>query len=264
MVASGNDFIIIDNRKQKIKERKKLAKRLCQRKFGIGADGLLLLEPSKLGDFKMRIFNPDGSEPAMCGNGLRCMGLFLKILVPLEKKVLTGLEEKGFFSLETLYGVHRIEIKEKGVKVEIGVPKDLRLNLRLKILEKEILLHFVNLGVPHTLLEVENLSEFPVNKAGKAIRFHKEFSPSGTNVNFVKILNRHSVSIRTYERGVEEETLSCGTGVSASGFILNQLKKIDLPVKFLTASKEELTVEEEKDSFFLTGDASLVYQGSIL
>ena len=251
MVASGNDFIIIDNRKKKIREKKELAKRLCQRKFGIGADGLLLLEPSKLADFKMRIFNPDGSEAEMCGNGLRCMGLFLNIL-----------KKRKIFSLETLFGIHHIEVKKKGVKVEIGVPKDLRLNLRLKIPEKETIVHFVNLGVPHTLLEVENLPVFPVDKVGKTIRFHKEFSPKGTNVDFVKVLNRHSVSIRTYERGVEKETLSCGTGVTSSGFILNQIKKAGFPIKFLTSSKEELTVEKEKDSLFLTGDASLVYQGN--
>lgn len=260
-VGSGNDFIVVDNRGNPIPEPSKLAQELCPRRLSVGADGLLLLEkPPLSGAFGMRIFNPDGSEAEMCGNGLRCLLLYL---------VYRGLTPTNeFIPIETKAGLRRGKVLKSSsrnkaiVEASLGRPKNLRLSFPLKISGTIFTANFVNTGVPHTVIEVTGLSKFPVPETGRKIRFHDCFAPDGTNVNFVE-LKKGILKIRTYERGVEDETLSCGTGTVAAGIILNRLKKITLPVKVTAFSGETLTVIENQGEAFLSGETRIVYEGQI-
>ena len=258
-VGSGNDFIVVDNRGNLIPEPSKLAQELCPRRLSVGADGLLLLErPPLSGAFGMRIFNPDGSEAEMCGNGLRCLLLYLVY------KGLTPTDE--FIPIETKAGLRRGRVFKSSfrnratVEVSLGIPKDLRLSFSIEVAGVQFIANSVNTGVPHTVIEVTGLSKFPVKELGRKIRFHTCFAPEGTNVNFVE-LDKDSLRIRTYERGVEDETLSCGTGTAAAGIILNRLGKVDLPVKVSAFSGEVLTVTEERGEAFLSGEARIIYEG---
>ncbi|MBU1087942.1 MAG: diaminopimelate epimerase, partial [Candidatus Omnitrophica bacterium] len=204
MVASGNDFIIFDNRKSGLKNGSEIALLLCTRTAGIGADGLIFIEKSKRADFKMRIFNPDGSEAEMCGNGIRCAALY---------------KNKKNMKIETLAGILNAELNEDGIKVKMTTPLDMQLNINLNIDGRIHQVNYVNTGVPHSVCFVENLPAANVRMLGRLLRYHKHFEPVGTNVDFVKIAEHDSLSIRTYERGVEDETLACGTGSVAAALI---------------------------------------------
>ncbi|MCM8771532.1 MAG: diaminopimelate epimerase [Candidatus Omnitrophica bacterium] len=255
IVGSGNDFIIIDNRENKIKNRKNLALKLCDRKFGIGADGLLFLEKSTIADFKMRIFNPDGSEAEMCGNGLRCILRYI-----YEK----NLSRKKKLIIETKAGVLDGEIKGRKIKVRIKVIEKPKLNIEISINGEKITGNFINTGVPHTVIFVDNVERIDLNELGPKIRFNKIFSPEGTNVDWVEISNnRSSIKIRTYERGVEGETLSCGTGAVASALISSLLFKISSPINVITKSKEVLKVYFDKnfENVYLEGDTFFAFKG---
>ena len=270
-VGSGNDFIIIDNRSEKISNPAETARDLCRRHMSIGADGILLLEQATLKgsptnseakashynnsdrtEYRMRIFNPDGSEAEMCGNGLRCFLLYL---------VQKGLSEaERFIAVETKAGLRRGKVKGNFVTASLGEPENPALSFPLEIDGKQFTAGFVNTGVPHTIIQVPDLANFPVKELGRKVRFHPRFAPAGTNVDFVEIKDDF-VLIRTYERGVENETLSCGTGTAAAGFILRQLGKIELPVKVRAASGEILTVSEQDNEIFLAGEVRIVYEG---
>ena len=278
--ASGNDFILLDNIKSKNKFSiafyKNFAKKYCSRKLGIGADGVLIIQPSKKADFKMRIFNSDGSEAEMCGNGARCVGLWA-YLASQRKNV----------KFETKAGIieAKIGVKNKTtlVKVKTSIPVGLKVNLPLKILGRKIKVNFINTGVPHVVIFVQGLDKIDVDKIGREIRFHKQFKPAGTNVNFVEIKGDSSIKVRTYERGVEAETLACGTGSLASAMIswlkLNpEIKQKNLISMLVTTkSKDVLKVtfsakggsvsggddKAEIDNVWLEGKAYLIYQGII-
>ncbi|MCK4244318.1 MAG: diaminopimelate epimerase [Candidatus Omnitrophica bacterium] len=252
--AGGNDFILIDNRKALIKNRKKCALKLCRRQFSIGADGLLLLENSKIADFRMRIYNPDGTEAEMCGNGIRCLIRFIclkKLLV--QKKI----------SIETADGIYSGKVKGDLTLVKMKEPKEIRLNLKLRIKGKKYTLYFINLGVPHTVLFVDDLEKVDMEDLAPSIRDDKRFFPLGTNVDFVKIVNYHSLKLRTYERGVEAETLSCGTGAAAAAIISYKLRKVDSPVKISPSSGESLKLYFDTSlmDIYLEGKATKVYEG---
>ncbi len=253
-VASGNDFIIIENYHNHLP---KLARNFCDRKCGIGADGLLVLEKSSKADFKMRIFNPDGSEAEMCGNGLRCAALFNNM-----KRV------------ETKAGILEAEVKGGQVKVKMTQPKDIKLNIALKINDRNIKVNFINTGVPHAVIFVEGLNKIDVKNIGEKIRFHQKFMPKGANVDFVEIINDNNIKVRTYERGVEDETLACGTGAVASAIIsiISAKRKAQSAKQYVinvhTKSKEELKVyftfkNNKISDVYLRGQAKIVYQGSI-
>jgi len=233
MQAGGNDFILIDNRKSLIKNRKKSAMEFCQRKFSVGADGLLLLEGSKTADFRMRIFNPDGTEAEMCGNGIRCLIEFVyrKRLIA-EKEV----------SIQTADGIYSGKVKGGLVSVKMREPGEIRLNLKVKIKKKGYAVHFINFGVPHAIIFVDDLKKVDLKNLAPLIRNHREFHPRGTNVDFVKVVDCHSLILRTYERGVEEETFSCGTGASAAAIISYKLGKVKSPVKVSPIFGEPLKV----------------------
>lgn len=258
-VATGNDFIIIDNRNGEAgKEIAPLAKKLCDRKFGIGADGLLLVEPSKKSDFKMRIFNSDGSEAEMCGNGSRCIALYA-----FTKKI-----AGSAMSIDTIAGELKAAVKGDVVKVKLTEPKDIKWNFCLEINKCPYKLDFIDTGVPHTIHFVKDLDNVDVKNIGSHIRNHGEFAPEGTNADFVQVMGKGNIKVRTYERGVEDETLACGTGAVASAIISAEVEKMSSPVTVETRSGEKVKVyfEMENGNFrnvYLEGKATLVYEGQM-
>lgn len=254
MVASGNDFIIFDNRRANLKDGSELASRLCVRTDGIGADGLIFVEKSKKADFKMRIFNPDGSEAEMCGNGIRCAALY---------------KGKKKTAIKTIAGLLKAEIRDDGIKVKMTDPKNLQLNLNLDIDGRIYQVNFVNTGVPHAVYFVENLEAANVRLLGRLIRYYRNFEPEGTNVDFVKIIDQDAIAIRTYERGVEAETLACGTGSVAATLVYHH-KFVGTTGSYVvdvhTKGKEVLKVyfEYAEGTFknvWLEGKAKVVYKG---
>ncbi|MFB0527353.1 MAG: diaminopimelate epimerase [bacterium] len=265
MESGGNDFIIIDNRKKALpRGLSRLAVNLCQRRSSIGADGLILLERAEKADYRMRIFNPDGSEPEMCGNGARCLARFAFI--------------KGIASAEavikTRAGNVQAQVKGKKVKVKLGNPSDINLNFKISLKSRgSKKINFINIGVPHAVIFVPALNKVDVKNLGRAIRYHQRFVPSGANVNFVTVQGKNSIYIRTYERGVEDETLACGTGAVASALISGLKGKVSSPVQVRTRGGETLKVEYiiEKDKVrigkfkgvWLEGEVRVVYEGEI-
>lgn len=254
MTGSGNDFVVIDNRKSAVTRRKQAAVALCDRKFGVGADGLLLLENSKKADFRMRIFNPDGSEAEMCGNGLRCILLFAAEL---------GIARKNTMRVETGAGALEGEVKGQTVKAQLSVAGKPATGLKIPLENGEITGHFINTGVPHTVIVTDSLQNIRVDEMGPLIRNHRMFHPKGTNVDWVEINNRRSIGIRTYERGVEGETLSCGTGSVAGAIISFLLGKTEPPVKVTARSGEKLTVDFDDNlrKVWLEGKITIVFKG---
>lgn len=254
IVGSGNDFVVIDNRKNLIKERKKIAIKLCNRKFGVGADGLLLLENSKKADFKMRIFNPDGSEAEMCGNGLRCILRFISE---------NSLSSKKKLKIETKAGILEGEIKGKNIKVKMILLGKPELNIEIPVNNKKIIGDFINTGVPHTVIFVENVDKVDVENLGPKIRYNKIFAPNGTNVDWVEVIKDGWIKIRTYERGVEGETLSCGTGSVASAIITSLKRGMKSPINVITKSNEILKVYFDRDlkNIYLEGKTLYVFKG---
>jgi len=272
--ASGNDFILVDCLKSKIRNStnfyKNFSRQHCPRKLEVGADGLLVIEPSKKALFKMRIFNPDGSEAEMCGNGARCVGLWAA----------AAGKQAGAVKFETKAGIITAKVKKqshktencKEVRIKMTDPFDLDLNFPLKVLGRTIKVNFINSGVPHAIIFVEGLDKIDVNKIGRAVRFHKRFKPAGTNVNFVEFKKDNFIKIRTYERGIEAETLACGTGCVASAVILSCMLRPSTSrrgevVKVGVKSQEKLKVyfnrEDKISDVWLEGDACLVYKGIV-
>ncbi len=265
MESGGNDFIIIDNRKKILPgSLSRLAVNLCRRRSAIGADGLILLDKAKKADYRMRIFNPDGSEPEMCGNGARCLARFAFI--------------KGIGSaeavMETKAGNVEAQVRGRKVKARLGNPSNINLNFKISLktgVSQKV--NFINTGVPHAVVFVSSLNKVDVENLGRAIRYHKRFAPSGANVNFVALQGRNSINIRTYERGVEDETLACGTGAVAAALISGSQGKVSSPVKVHTQGGETLKVEYviEKDKsgrekfkgVWLEGDVRVVYEGQV-
>ncbi len=262
MSASGNDFILINNFDGKIppETARELARKLCRRAVSVGADGLILLERPKNKEacFAWRFFNADGSEAEMCGNGGRCAARFAVAEgICLEK-----------FLFETKAGLIAAEVHGKQVKIRLTPPKDLRLDFPLSLGQQTLTVSFVNTGVPHVvlILSEKELESLPVSDLGRRIRFHPEFSPAGTNVNFVACLGRDLLRVRTYERGVEAETLACGTGATASALVAALKGLVTTPVKVKTSGGETLTIYFEPQNpteVFLEGEARFIYQASL-
>ena len=252
--GSGNDFVLIDARKSKLGDYKKIAINLCRCQFGIGADGLLVIEPSKLADFKMRIFNSDGSEAEMCGNGARCAGLWCG---------------KKHARLETRAGIIETKLLSHGtVKARFTDPTQLRLDIPINIFGRPIKVSFINTGVPHVVLFVDSLEEIDIKEIGREIRFHEAFSPAGTNVDFVEVRDKSLIHLRTYERGVENETLACGTGTVAAALIFGLKNGLPGKIEVKNKSKEVTTVyfSRTDDKFrevWLEGKAFLTFTGKV-
>jgi len=257
--AGGNDFIVIDNRRGIVKNPSQFAKQFCQRKLGIGADGLILIEKAKDADFRFRIFNPDGSEPEMCGNGARCAALFV-----VEHKIapakLSFLSEAGEYFAEVKSAAE--------VKIKMVDPTQINLDMELEVNEAPLTVNYINTGVPHTVAFSADIENIKVEQLGCLIRQHREFAPQGTNVDFVQARGKNSLAIRTYERGVEGETLACGTGTVASAIIAGLKGLVKSPVKVHTKGGEVLKVYFKKQKghvkdIFLEGKAKMVFSGKI-
>lgn len=233
VVAAGNDFIVIDNRRGALKGSPKAkAKQLCERKFGVGADGVLLMERSAKADIRMRIFNPDGSQADMCGNGVRCLSKFA-----VDKKI-----AKPEHTVETGAGIIRSRVRGGLVKALLTEPKDFREYPKLGVNGRSERIHFLNTGVPHAVIVERSLKGLDVASRGRALRYHKAFAPRGTNVNFMRVGLGNAIEVRTYERGVEAETLACGTGSTASALTAARLKGLRSPVRVKTSGGENLMV----------------------
>ncbi len=260
MSGSGNDFVVIDNRRR-ILDADNLGDfvpKVCAHKVSVGADGVILIEGSGKANFRWRFFNSDGSEAEMCGNGGRCAARFavLKDIAPPR------------LSFETLAGLIEAEVKGRTVKLQMVKPFGLRLDFAVKIDDKDQTLHFLNTGVPHAVEFVDEASAVNVRERGKSIRFHAQFQPAGTNANFVQVMDRGRLKARTYERGVEDETLACGTGAVASALLAAAKGFVDSPVAVETTGGEILTIHFEKkgevfERVFLEGDTRLVYEGEL-
>jgi diaminopimelate epimerase len=256
MSAAGNDFIIVDNRRGMLDAQsgQETAQRLCTRKLSVGADGLILIEASQEADFAWRFFNADGSEAEMCGNGGRCAARFahLKGIAP------------PLLTFETLAGTVKAEVMGEVVKLELPLPYNLTADFTLELEGETYCVNSITVGVPHAVLFVEDLASVPVVALGRKIRFADRFKPAGTNVNFVSIKNDATIAIRTYERGVEDETL----GSVASALITSEKRGIQSPVSVLTQGGEVLSVHFTKEGqklkdVFLEGTATIVYEGKL-
>jgi diaminopimelate epimerase len=263
MNGAGNDFIVIDNRDLSISLDEDTIAALCDRHRGIGADGLLAVEPAEKGaDYKFRYYNADGGEAEMCGNGARCFGFFTAHLSGEEKL-------PSSVSFETIAGTLTAEIIGDDVRIAMSVPKDLELDTPARVDGFDATLHFVNTGVPHVVSFVEDLENTDVFHHGHAIRNHPHFAPAGTNANFAKVLAPDHISIRTYERGVEDETLACGTGMVASALIHHLLTGAESPIKVDVEGGDTLSIGFEKTgektfaNVTLTGPADFVFEGEI-
>jgi len=255
-VATGNDFVIVDNRSSALKGLSALAKKLCDRKWSVGADGMLVIERSKKADFRIRIFNSDGSEAEMCGNGSRCVALYA------ARKAIAAMT----MTIDTIAGILNASVSGDTVKIMLTEPKDIRWNFCLMIHKCPYKLSFVNTGVPHVVHFVDDLESVDVKNIGSHLRNHGEFAPEGTNADFVKVTGKNRIRVRTYERGVEDETLACGTGSVASALIAAEAERMASPVTVETQSGEKLKVYFDKSggdfkNVYLEGNAKLVYEG---
>lgn len=260
MNGSGNDFILIDNRDGEVQEKEMahLVERICRRRESVGADGLIFVTRSDQYDFAWRYFNADGGEVEMCGNGGRCVARFALL------KGLAGPK----MTFETLAGPVSAEVMGRIVKVLMPDPSGLKMDVDLSPEPGWLSVDFVNTGVPHVVIQVENLSGHPVVEQGRVIRYHSKFSPEGTNANFIEVLGPDLVEIRTYERGVEDETLACGTGAIASALVASARGMVTSPVKVKTRGGEELRIyfRKEKNKFcqvWLEGNTSITYQARL-
>jgi diaminopimelate epimerase len=265
LTAAGNDFVLIDKKlNPNFILNSELIKTLCDRRFGIGADGILTIDDSQNYDFEMGYYNSDGSDGMLCGNGARSIIKYAEHSGRIKNNKTQFLFSDEVFSGELL--------SKDRIKFNLNEPKNLQLNFNIDILEKSLNVSFIDTGAYHVVIDIvefeneyENLEAVPVVKIGSEIRYSKHFNPPGTNVNFISIVD-NIVKIRTFERGVEDETLACGTGSVASAMISYLNNKVSKPVKLKTKSGEILIVDfEYKDEKFndvsLVGPAKIVFEG---
>ena len=258
MSGSGNDFIIIDNRDLSLSvgDLSEFARKVCRHKLSVGADGLFLIEPSTVADFKWQFFNSDGSVAEMCGNGSRCVARYA---------YLNGITGKKM-SFETIAGIISAEVNEDTVKVKLTDPSPLISGEKIDVDGRIFVLDSVNTGVPHAVAFVDNLQSFAVAEWGRKIRFHEHFAHKGTNADFATVLGRHKIQLRTYERGVEDETLACGTGMVAAVLAAAARGLVASPVDVLVQSGETLCIyfihqDDRWKGIYLEGKVKIVYQG---
>jgi len=269
MNGAGNDFVMIDNRAGNVQLNPEQIVRICDRHGGVGADGILLLEKGSNGaDFRMRYYNRDGGEAEMCGNGARCFARFANKVAGAPAKI----------SFQTPAGLIRGELHGELVTLHMSEPKNLRLGLDVVANGAKEHVHFINTGVPHVVVLVGKVDDVDVRKRGEALRRHEKFSPAGANVNFIEKAGSNKIFVRTYERGVEDETLACGTGVVASALIFAATEKVNGPIRVTVHSGSELSVDFKRampavasaeaggDRFTdvtLTGPAEFAFEGTI-
>jgi diaminopimelate epimerase len=259
MNGAGNDFVLIDNRSGAHQFAAGQIAFLCDRHRGVGADGVLLVEaPVGQADFRMRYYNRDGGEAEMCGNGARCFARFVH-------KITGAFSDLQF---ETPAGMIQARTEGDLVTLAMSPPHDLVLRRTLYIGGVKLSTHSLNTGVPHVVTFVDDIESTPVQHWGAQIRYHPAFQSNGTNANFIKEIEPGKLAIRTYERGVEAETLACGTGVTAAGLIYAALNDATSPVRLLARGGDWLEVGFRKvgtgfEEVTLKGPADFVFEGSI-
>jgi len=259
MHGAGNDFILVDDREKTFPtEDTAWLARIGARHTGIGCDGIALIQPPTEGDFNMRFFNPDGNEAEMCGNAARCVAKLAHEIgaAPAE------------MAINTVAGIVRAEMIDDDVRLHMPPPKNWQLNQSLVINGEPLPYGFVNSGVPHVVVTVEDLDACDILAIGADIRYHNDFAPAGTNANFISVTGPQSLRIRTYERGVEAETLACGTGIVASALIAAKGGLVKGPVELTAAGNDTLTVDftltdDGANDVTLLGPATHVFQGEL-
>jgi diaminopimelate epimerase len=259
MHGAANDFILLDDRSNQFPAHDTAwIARMAARRTGVGCEGVILIQSSAQADFRMRFFNPDGHEVEMCGNGARCVARLAHDLgiAPADMRI------------ETVAGTIAARVGADGrVTLALTPPKDWRLHRHLFVQDRWYEYHFVNTGVPHAVIVVENLSEVPVAELGRAIRYHADFAPAGTNVDFVQAAGPDELRVRTYERGVEAETLACGTGMAAVAVVMARLGQVAFPVRVIPASGDVLIADARTEAGWdrldvtLNGPAEYVFEG---
>ena len=285
MHGLGNDFVVIDDREKKLRRIPALSKKLCDRRFGIGADQLLLLSHSKTADFRMRIFNADGSEVEMCGNGIRCLGKFIwdRLLnSPAKNAKKCNRKLISVLSIETMAGIMVLERKGAMFKADMGEPvleperipvkvsdpeKKLKdgkvLQYPVKVHNKNFRITCVSMGNPHAVIVVKDVQAVPLASFGPAIEKHRMF-PHRTNVEFIQINKRNNITVRVWERG-SGETLACGTGAAASAVASSLLGLTDRKVHVhLPGGKLTIEWSAKDNHVYMTGPAAEVFEGSII
>ena len=267
MHALGNNFIILDDRSASLRRISALSRKLCDRRFGIGADQLLLLCCSAEAAFRMRIFNADGSEVEMCGNGIRCLGKYI------WDSVLTPAEKRDRLSIETLAGIIHIYRTGRLIRVDMGEPvldgesipvkiKGSVLNHPVKISDRTFRMTCVSMGNPHAVIVDKNVGSFPLNRYGPEIENNRLF-PHRTNVEFIEIMDRNNIKMRVWERGVGE-TMACGTGASAAGVASALLGLTSRRVTVhLAGGKLRIHWSPKDNHVYMTGPAVKVFEGTI-
>jgi diaminopimelate epimerase len=268
MSGAGNDFIVIDKKKNAgLKLEKEMIPKLCNRRNGIGADGLITIDDSNTNDFVMNYYNADGSTGSLCANGARCAILFVS-----ESGRLVG-KSANFLSNNIEYKGEIISNSE--IKFYLNPPKKIKYNFKIKAGSRFINAHYADTGSPHVVIDIQesegflpSLEKVPVESLGREIRYLPEFAPDGTNVNFINV-EENLIHIRTYERGVEAETLACGTGSVAAALISYVTHKILPPIELLTKGNEKLFVNFDVENskvknLSLTGPAKVVFTGELI
>ena len=257
--GAGNDFLGLDGRAGGFKLNRQQIADLCDRRRGVGADGVLVVEKPKVrgADFRMRYYNSDGGEAEMCGNGARCFALLARAVSGRKGNVLR---------IQTQAGLVTLQIRGQEVQVSMTEPTKLRLGRKLVVAGRKLAVDFLNTGVPHAVLFVRSVRSIDVAKQGRAIRYHSAFAPSGTNVNFVEIGRGNRIHVRTYERGVEGETLACGTGVVAASILSNLRRGLRPPIQVATRGGDNVRVGFSMENgharkVTLQGPARIVYRG---
>nr|MBF0220838.1 diaminopimelate epimerase [Desulfobulbaceae bacterium] len=261
MTGTGNDFIIVDHRQPFLstEDASALARLACRRRFSAGADGLILIENSEAVNFKWQFFNADGSQAEMCGNGARCAAryAYTKSIAPAKMR------------FSTTAGIIEAEMVGEGVKIQLTRPENLQINQTVMVRDNKLAVHSVNTGVPHAVVFTDDIRGAPVVEWGRAIRNHQLFAPAGTNVNFVQVTGPNRLNVRTYERGVEDETMACGTGAVASAIIASLSAQVTSPTSVVTSGGEILIIHFSKDGedtvteVFLEGPAHFIYEGQM-
>ena len=260
MSGSGNDFILIDNRARVVDEEAlpRFITGICRRRISVGADGVILIDPSATADFRWRFFNADGSPAEMCGNGARCAARFAFIC---------GIAGAAM-RFETEAGVIHARVNGPRVSVKMTDPHSLRQAVHLDLASGVLQVSSINTGVPHVVVMASDLENVDVRGLGREIRFHPDFAPAGTNANFIGVDSDGGIAIRTYERGVEDETLACGTGSVAGALVAAATLNLTSPIRVRTRSGETLTVHFRRDGgrfhdIYQEGGARLIYVGHL-
>jgi len=260
MNGAGNDFVLFDNRDGRVRLTPDLVERVCDRHAGVGADGIIGLVPCASGeaDWAWEFFNSDGSAAEMCGNGARCFARYVRRTVGAPDR----------FTFETTAGVIGAQLEGDLVTVDLTPPADMQLNQSIQLSSGLETIHSLNTGVPHAVLLVADTDQAMVSTLGREIRRHDHFAPRGANVNFAQIIAPGSIRVRTYERGVEGETLACGTGVTAAALISAQLHGFPSPVRVRVQGGDQLEVFFQMDEagfreVRLKGPADFVFDGEL-